>query len=94
MRRESIFDMDVDVLPPKFTGASYLRYVIATEGTTDVSGIGTLTTVDTIQAVSFPCKWQPFITGGGLIIVYYEFPNQESFLVQAIEDFINRITVI
>jgi hypothetical protein len=94
MRRESIFDMEIDILPPRFTGAHFLRNIFATEGSMDMRGIGKLTTVDEIQSVEFTCQWEPFVCSSGLIIVYYAFPNQQSFLVQAIEDFYEKIRVV
>ncbi len=94
MRRESIFDMDVEILPQKYTGASFLRGTMAVEGTTDLRGIGKLTTVEMFTAIEFQCKWEPYVTGNEHIIVYFEFPNRSSYLVLAVDDFLDKIRVI
>lgn len=86
--------MDIEILPRKFSGASFLRGAMAVEGTTDFQGIGRLTTVEYFTPVEFQCQWEPYVTENGLIIVYFCFPSQQSFLVTAIEDFLDRIRVI
>lgn len=94
MKRESIFDMEVDILPPRFTGASFLRNALAVQGTTDFRGLGIVTVVDLFTPVEFRCQWEPYVTSNGLIIVYMEFPSNDSYLVFAIEDFLDKIRVV
>lgn len=94
MRKESIFDMEVDILPQRFTGASFLRNALATEGEIDFRGLGTVTVVELFTPVDFRCQWEPYVTSNGLIIVYMEFPSSDSYLVFAIEDFLDKIRVV
>lgn len=94
MRRESIFDMDIEILPKKYTDASFLRGAMAVEGTTDLRGLGTLTTVEMFTPIEFKCQWEPYVTHCGHIIVYFAFPSRESYLVFAVEDFLDKIKVV
>lgn len=94
MQRESIFDMDVEILPKKYSGAAFLRGAVAVEATMDINGIGQLTTVEMFTPVTFQCKWEPYSTRNGHIIVYFEFPNRTSYLVMAEENFLDNIKVI
>jgi hypothetical protein len=94
MRRESIFDMDIDILPQKYSDASYLRGALAVDGIMDMRGLGTLTTVEMMMPVEFRCMWEPYVCSNGLILVYFEFPSRDSYIVVAIEDFLDRIKVV
>jgi hypothetical protein len=87
-------DMDIEFLPNRYSDAAFLRGAMAVRGTTDLRGIGILTTIEMFTPIDFKCQWEPYVTDRGLIIVYFTFPSRESYLVFAIDDFLDKIKVV
>lgn len=85
---------NIDILPNRFSDASYLRGAFAVRGSMDLTGIGTLTTEELATEVDHFCQWEPYIAESGVIVVYFTVRSNDSFLVFAREGFLERIAVV